>query len=60
MREIILREIEDEVPVEAFVPPFCVNPGCREHTRDRRGESADERWYYRHGWYGTDAFGAVP
>ncbi len=60
MRKIILREIEDEAPVEAFIPPFCVNPDCREHTRDRRGEGADERWYYRHGWYGTDAFGAVP
>ncbi|TVR53350.1 MAG: hypothetical protein EA426_17960 [Spirochaetaceae bacterium] len=60
MREIILREIEDEVPVEAFTPPFCPNPRCREHTRDLKSGPSDERWFYRHGRYGTDAFGAVP
>ena len=43
-----------------FLPAFCPNPGCTEHTRDRKQNADRNRWFDRHGHYLTAAFGQVP
>lgn len=60
MRHTIPPHPVAEEPAEAFVPAFCPNPRCHEHTRDRKPHQDSPRWFLRNGAYYTAAFGQVP
>ena len=60
MRRIISLSEECAESPQAFLPAFCPNPGCSEHSGDRNPQRKQARWFVRNGSYPTAAFGQVP
>ena len=59
MRSITHSAPVQQEPPHTFEPPFCLNPKCPFHSEHIVAQ-APCPWFYRHGSYDTEAFGAVP